>query len=169
MAFPYPLPVLDLSAPLDRHRAVVEADWIDPNGHMNVGYYAVAFDRATDTFCLQLGVAWDYVRAGLGTVFVLESHATFERELLAQSPLRITTQLLDHDAKRARIFHTMYHADAGFLAATNELMLLHVDFATRRAAPWRDETAARLKALAAAHAVLPKPPQAGRAIAMRRS
>ena len=37
MSFPYSLPELDLAAPLDRHRAPVRADWIDANGHMNVG------------------------------------------------------------------------------------------------------------------------------------
>ena len=35
---PYPMIDLDLGAPLDRHRATVQKEWIDWNGHMNVGY-----------------------------------------------------------------------------------------------------------------------------------
>ena len=37
----------DLAAPFDSHRDVVRPEWIDHNGHMNVGYYLVVFDFAT--------------------------------------------------------------------------------------------------------------------------
>ncbi|MGH7090840.1 MAG: thioesterase family protein, partial [Stellaceae bacterium] len=158
-----------LGAPFDHYRGEVLPEWLDPNGHMNVGFYVVAFDRATDRFCRPLGVAWDYVKHGLGSVFVLEAHATFERELRGGSPIRVTTQLLACDEKRAHLFHSMYHAAEGFLAATNELLLSHVDLASRRSAPWRAETLARLQAIAAAHRALPRPAQAGRVIAIRRS
>ena len=52
---------------------------------MNVGYYVVAFDHATDTFCEPLGIAWSYVEHRLGMVFILETHATFARELKTTS------------------------------------------------------------------------------------
>jgi len=159
---------LDLSAPLDRHRAVVRPEWIDGNGHMNVGYYVVAFDHATDNFCEQLGVAWSYVEAKRGMVFILEAHVTYDRELHAGDKLRVTTQILDHDDKRVQFFHTMYHGAEGWLAATNELLMMHIDYATRRAAPWPAETMRRLEAMAAAHAALPRPDRAGRTIALRR-
>jgi acyl-CoA thioester hydrolase len=169
MSFPYPLPPLDLSAPLDRHRGVVRPEWIDPNGHMNVGYYLVAFDLASDTFCEQLGVAWDYTKHKLGTVFVLEAHATYHRELRVGDPLRVTTQLLDHDAKRMHLFHSMYHAQEGWLASTNELLMMHIDYQARRSAPWRAETRRRLDAIAAAHKGLPRPEKAGQVIGIRRT
>jgi acyl-CoA thioester hydrolase len=167
--FPYPLPELELSAPFDRHRGVVRPDWIDANGHMNVGFYVVAFDHATDSFAEQLGVAWPYVEHRLGMTFILEAHATFARELREGEPLRVTTQILDFDDKRLHLFHTMYHADAGYRAATNELLMMHVDYAGRRAAPWPAETMRRLQAMAAAHRALPRPAEAGRPIAIRRA
>jgi acyl-CoA thioester hydrolase len=168
MSFPYALPELDLAAPLDRHRATVRADWIDANGHMNVGYYVIAFDHATDTLCDQLGIGWSYVEHRLGMVFVLEAHVTYSREVQAGDPLRITTQILDHDEKRLHFFHTMYHGSEGWLAATNELMMLHIDYATRRAAPWHPATLRRLEAMAAAHKVLRRPDKAGRVIGIAR-
>jgi acyl-CoA thioester hydrolase len=73
MSFPYPLPDLNLEAPLDQHRAVVDPEWIDANDHMNVGFYVVAFDEATTTLCEQLGVSWNYVKHKLGLIFVLEA------------------------------------------------------------------------------------------------
>ena len=169
MEFPYALPPLDLAAPLDRHRGEVRAEWVDGNGHMNVGYYLVAFDLATDTFCEQFGIGWNYVEHQLGMVFILEAHATYDREVKRGDPLRITTQLLEYDEKRLHFFHTMYHGGSGWLASTNELLMMHIDFATRRAAPWRAETLRRIEAMAAAHRRLPRPDRAGRVIAIRRT
>lgn len=168
MSFPYPLPPLDLAAPLDRHRARVREEWIDPNGHMNVGYYVVAFDHATDTLSDQLGVGWSYVEHRLGMVFVLEAHVTYDREVHAGDPLRITTQILDYDEKRLHFLHEMRHGEEGWLAATNELMMIHIGYASRRSAPWAAETMRRIAAMAAAHKVLPRPETAGRVIAIKR-
>ena len=88
MSLPYPLPPLDLAAPLDRHRDVVRPEWIDPNGHMNVGYYLVAFDLASDEICKQLGVGWDYTEHGLGYRWVADD----ERERDAADDSTVTRQ-----------------------------------------------------------------------------
>jgi len=167
--FPYTLPELDLGAPLDRHRAVVKPEWIDGNGHMNVGYYVIAFDFATDTFSEQLGVSWPYTRNKIGMTFVLEAHVTYDREVAEGDPLRITTQILDYDNKRVHMFHHMHHGSEGWVSATNELMLMNIDYETRRASPWPAESMRRLEAMAAAHRHLPRPRQAGRVIGIRRT
>ncbi len=165
---PYPMIDLDLAAPLDRHPATVLPDWIDWNGHMNVGYYVVAFDKATDTLCQQFGCGYEYTRDKIGMTFVLEAHVTYDREVKEGDGLRITTQILDHDAKRIHYIHMMYHATEGYLAATNELMLMNIDYASRRSAPWPDFAMARIEKLAAAHAALPRPVQAGRLIGIKK-
>jgi len=168
MSLPYPLPELDLSTPFDRHRARVKPEWIDGNGHMNVGYYVVAFDQASDTISEQLGVSWEYTRRKFGMIFIAEAHVTYDRELLPEAPFRVTTQILGHDEKRLHIFHEMYHVEEGFLAATNELMILHVDFETRKVSPWPQETQARIAAMAEAHKKLPWPAKAGRTIGIKK-
>ena len=61
-------------------------EWIDWNGHMNVGYYIVAFDKATDTFCNQFGIGWEYTQRKIGMTFVLEAHATYDREVTEGDP-----------------------------------------------------------------------------------
>ena len=156
----------DLAAPFDAYRDVVRAEWIDSNEHMNVGYYLVVFDFATDEFLRWTGLD-DEHRATRGvTTFCLEAHVTYHREVRAADPLRFTTLLLGHDAKRIHYFHAMYHATEGYLAATNELMSLHVSRATRRAAPMAGEVLARLAAIQQAHDALPRPPQVGRAIGL---
>jgi acyl-CoA thioester hydrolase len=154
--------VTDLAAPFDRYRDVVRPEWIDHNGHMNMGYYLVVFDFATDAFLAWVGLDADHRRRHEVTTFCLEAHVTYHREVRRGDPLRFTTVLLGHDAKR------VHYPTEGWLAATNELMSLHVLHATRRGGPMAPEVLARLAAIQAAHDPLPRPPQAGRRISLAR-
>jgi len=156
----------DLQAPFDAFRAVVRPDWIDHNQHMNMGYYLVVFDLATDEFLRWVGLDEIHRRARDVTTFCLEAHVTYHREVRAGDPLRFTTLLLGYDAKRLHYFHAMYHAREGYLAATNELMSLHVSRASRRGAPMAPEVLERLGRIQEAHAALPRPPQVGRRIGL---
>lgn len=160
---------MKIEAPFDQHRDIVRPEWIDYNGHMNVAYYMLAFDNATDTFYNALGVGADYKEGGHFSTFTLEAHITYDHEVMQGDPLRITTQLLDFDAKRIHYFHQMYHAEAGYIASTNELISIHIDMRIRRSAPMPDPLLERLAAMRDAHAALPKPPQAGRIIGIRRA
>ncbi len=150
-----------LEAPLDRYRDVVRPEWIDENGHMNVGYYVVVFDYATDEFLDYIGLTRDYKDAHGVTTFTLEAHVTYQRELREGAPLRFTTQLLGFDAKRIHYTHEMYHAEEGFLSAMNELLSIHVNQQTRRSTPMAPEILERLEQIQAAHEKLPVPSYIG--------
>lgn len=146
----------------------IPADWSDYNGHMNVGYYLVAFDKATDAVLDRLGIGETYRHAEEASVFVLEAHVTYDRELAPGDRVRFTTQFLDHDSKRLHLFHRMYHADEGYLAATNELMIMHMDLTTRRPAPFPTRAATAIVDLSRQHAPMPRPSAAGSVIGIRR-
>ena len=153
---------------LDRHREPVLADWVDYNGHMNVAYYVLVFDHATDAFLDHIGLDDAHRDATGESVFVVEAHVTYEREAMEGDELSVTTQVLDCDAKRMHIFHRMHANGGSEVIATNELMILSVDLNTRRAAPLSDSAAERLHARRAAHDGLEAPAQAGRTIGIRR-
>jgi acyl-CoA thioester hydrolase len=156
----------ELDAPFDRYRDVVRPEWIDHNGHMNMGYYLVVFDLATDEFLRSVGLDDAHRRERQVTTFCLEAHVTYHREVRPGDPLRFTTRLLGHDAKRLHYIHAMHHARDGWLAATNELMSLHVSLATRRGAPMAPEVLERLARVQRAHDALPRLPQVGRVIGL---
>ncbi|MGH7354712.1 MAG: thioesterase family protein [Candidatus Rokuibacteriota bacterium] len=156
----------DIEAPFDRYRDVVRPEWIDHNRHMNMGYYLVVFDFATDEFLSWVGLDAAHRHAQQVTTFCLEAHVTYHREVGAGDPLRFTTQLLAHDEKRIHYIHSMYHAAEGYLAATNELMSLHVAEVARRGAPMAPTVLDRLARIQKAHDALPRPPQAGRTIGL---
>jgi acyl-CoA thioester hydrolase len=168
-AAPYPIEPENFSAPFDVYRGVVRKEWTDWNGHMNVGYYVVAFDHGgTTALCRQLGIAAEYTRDKIGMYFVLEGHATYEQEIHEGDEFGVATQVLDHDAKRLHIFHTMYVPATRQVVATNEVMLMNIDFATRRPAPWPAWALHRIQGLAASHSALARPKQAGSVIGIRR-
>lgn len=154
-------------APFDEYREAVRPEWIDENRHLNMGYYVVVFDRATDAWLDHVGLDGPFKDRKRVTTFTLESHVTYQREVGEGEKLRFTTQLLDFDPKRIHYFHRMYRGSDGELAATNELMSLHVSQDTRRAALMAPEILERLAELRDLHAVLPPPPEAGRRIGLR--
>jgi acyl-CoA thioester hydrolase len=158
----YDMPELVTRAPLDIHHSTVLPEWVDWNGHMNVAFYVAAFDQASGTFMRNMGLGRNYVNNKLGMTFVLETHVTYDREMREGAPMRFTTQLLDRDAKRVQLFHEMYHAEQGYLAATNETIVMNIDYATRRSGPWPAQAAERLEAIWATHKDLPRPAKSGR-------
>jgi acyl-CoA thioester hydrolase len=159
---------MTFDAALEIARSEVLPEWIDFNGHMNVAYYVLAFDKALDHFCERYDLSLDYMKRAKCSTFVLEAHISYLQEVLQGDPLHFTLQLLDVDAKRLHYFMRMYHAEKGFLAATDEQLMVHVDMTERRVAPMPPDTLARLEALKAEHAELPRPEQAGSVIGIRR-
>jgi len=152
------------AAPLVLWRETIRPEWIDYNGHMNVAYYTLVFDRAVDAMFEHLGMGRAYRDAGKGSSFSVEQHITYNREVLEGDEVRIETRLAGFDEKRIHHYHEMFHAADGYLAATTEFLSLHVDLSTRRVAPLPADILDRLAALHAAHAALPPPRNAGRAI-----
>lgn len=156
--------MIDATHPPVVYRDKVHSEWIDRNGHMNMGYYSVAFDEATTLWFDLCGLTTEYRRQHGVATFSVEGHTTYERELYEGDPLYVTTQLLDFTDKKIHYFHRMYHSEAGYLAATNELLTIHVDVKHRRATALGSEIQARLEEIQRLHRDLPRPTRAGRVI-----
>ena len=144
----------------------VEPQWIDYNGHLNMAYYNLLFDRAVDETYELIGVGADYLARRRQSIFTAEVHVRYLRELHAGDRVRVTFQLLHYDAKRLHYFEQLFHAEAGFVSATSENLSLHVDMTSRKAVAFPREVTARLAEMKASHALLPVPEAAGRRIEM---
>jgi acyl-CoA thioester hydrolase len=144
----------------------VEPQWIDYNGHLNMAYYNVLFDRAVDETYELIGVGADYVAQRRQSVFTAEVHLRYLRELHADDPVRVTFQLLDYDTKRLHYFEQLFHAEEGWVSATSENLSLHVDMNSKKTAAFPREVTARLAEMKASHAQLPVPEAAGRSVRM---
>ncbi len=157
---------IEIPAPFVSSVMPVEPQWIDFNGHLNMAYYNVLFDRAVDEVYELLGIGPSYLKRTNYSTMTAEVHVRYLREIHSGAPTRVRFQLLDFDAKRMHYFEELIHADEGWLSATSENMTLHIDMAAKKVAPWPDDVMARFAAMKAAHSMLPVPPDAGRRIAM---
>jgi carnitine 3-dehydrogenase len=146
-------PVDDGAAPLRLHETRVAPDWIDYNGHANETAYLRVASEATDALLQHIGIDADYLRNG-GSYFTVETHIRHLGEAKAEERLSVATQVVGADDKRLHVLHSVERGDD--VLATVEQMLLHVDTQAGRAAPARPEVIARVRALAEAHAELPR-------------
>jgi acyl-CoA thioester hydrolase len=144
----------------------IEPQWIDYNGHLNMAYYNVLFDRAIDELWLELGIGPAYMKQRHGSTFTAECHVRYLREIHLDDPVRIAILLLDADHKRLHTFEELRHATEGWLSATSENMTIHVDISARQTAPFPPDIRARIEAVANAHHSVARPEGIGRQIAM---
>ena len=148
---------------------IVKDEWIDYNGHLNMAFYNVLFDKGVDFFYNRIGVGEEYTRNGVGSVFTLEVHLQYLQELDLHDRVRVHLQLLDFDEKRLHFFEYMYHAEKGYLAATSEQMAIHVDMKARKSAPFSANALERIRVVHEKHRTLQRPEAAGRSIGLKKS
>ena len=136
-------------APLITWCGAVLPAWVDYNDHINDGYYMVVFGPATDGLRALLGLDSAGRKATGHSIFTLESHINYLIEV-----------------KRLHIYHGLHVVGTEPLLAANEQMLLNVDMAGPRAAPFASVVAPRVAVLAEQHSRLPKPNYTDRTIAL---
>ena len=144
----------------------VEPHWIDYNGHLNMAYYNVFFDKAVDEIYELAGIGRGYLTTRHRSFFSAEVHIRYLRELHSGDPVRVTFQLLDYDSKRLHYFEQLFHAVEGWVSATSENLALHVDMDRKKATPFTDDVSKRLSRLKKSHARLPRPEAVGRRVMM---
>jgi len=127
---------------------------------MNLAYYVVLFDLATDVLFDQIEVGATYRRAAAAGLFAVETHTVYRRELVAGDRVRVAARVIGAGSNRVHVAHEMFHADGG-CAATHEILFVHVSLQTRRAAPLPGYIVIRLSA-GSSHVALP--PWVGRKI-----
>lgn len=156
-----------IAAPLRLISPVVPAEWVDYNGHMSESCFLLVFGDQSDAFFRLIGIDEAYRQAGQ-SLFTVQTMIFNLAEAHLGDQLELSLQLLDADNKRLHIFHAMHNAATGELLATGEQMLVHVDLGLGKSKPMPEQLQTRVQAILAAHAALPRPPQAGRNIAIRR-
>lgn len=159
---PEPVADSDLIRLIDRSIPVTLTDY---NGHLNDAEYARIFSDGSDIMMGLMGATPDYIAGGL-SYFTVEKHISYLDEIKAGERITVDCQVLEGKGKKARFFYTMKGQDSR-LCSTCEIMLIHVDLSTRASAMPAPEVAAKVEALAAAHAHLPWPEKSGKGIGTR--
>jgi acyl-CoA thioester hydrolase len=158
---------MSFAAPFVSRAMAIEQAWIDYNGHLNMAYYNVLFDRCSDDAFEAMGLGPDYAKQRRLTIYTAEVHVCYLRELRLGDQVTVSFQLLDHDDKRLRAYQEIRHTE-GWLSATSESLSLHVDMSGPKVAPFPADVAGKVEAMRAAHAAMPMPERAGRSIGIKR-
>src|SRR6201989_244357 len=124
----------------------IEPQWIDYNGHLNMAYYNVMFDRAIDELWLKLGIGPTYMKERHGSTFTAQCHVRYLREIHLGDPRHASVWLLPADEKRIHTFEELRHANEGWLSATSENMTVHIDMNVRKVAAFPADIRARIAA-----------------------
>src|ERR1700722_239255 len=156
----------DRPAPFLSSVMQIEPQWIDYNGHLNMAYYNVMFDRAIDELWLVLGIGPAYKKSRNNSTFTAEGHVRYLREIHLGDPVQVSIYLLAADEKRLHTFEELRHAREGWLSATSENMTMHVDMEKRKTATFPPDIRTTIDAVASAHALPPRSEGVGPAIGM---
>src|SRR6201989_517536 len=135
----------------------IEPQWIDYNGHLNMAYYNVMFDRAIDQMWIGLGIGPGYMKERNGSTFTAECHVRYLREIHLGDPVQISIILVGADEKRLHTFEELRHATEGWLSATSENMTIHIAMCDAKVAPFPPDIRARIQAVAGPTRTTPRP------------
>src|SRR5215471_17055496 len=81
-------------------REPLRDEWLDPYGHLNEGYYYVAFANAGWDLLRQLEIGVEYFESTGCAFYEAESHLRFLKDIRAPAMLETESMLFGCDTKR---------------------------------------------------------------------
>lgn len=146
------------------YRDFVRSEWVDYNGHLRDAFYMLLFSFAADALIDAIGLDDAQRKARRRSLFTLEAHVNYLHEIKEGAQVRVTVRVIAHDAKRLHVYLEMFADERDQPVAAGEQMLLHVDMAGPKAAPFDADVLEKVSDLAVAHAVLPPARFTGRTV-----
>ena len=115
-------------------------DWIDYNDHMNVSYYLLIFDKfGADTLNDIFKMGEHSAKTTKKSTMMVESHITYNQELILDDKVNINLIYFNHDKKRLQYKMEMIHNEKKYLASTIEVLALYVDLNERKVIEFEEE------------------------------
>ncbi len=114
------------------YRGAVYPWHCDHVGHMNVAWYTGKFDEATWNLFNMLGITPSYLRSNNRGMAAVEQQTKYLRELHPGDVVFVRSALLELAGKRIKFQHSMYNGETDNLAATTEILGLHMDTKIRK-------------------------------------
>jgi acyl-CoA thioester hydrolase len=150
------------------YRTAIAPAWIDYNGHLRDAYYALILSYATDALMERVGMDAAYRAATGNTLYTVEMHIHYLREVQHSDVVVVTLHLLGADHKRIHAAFDITCEGRAQAAATAEFMLLHVHQGeTVATTPFSPHIAAAIAALAPSDADPPWPGPGSRRMELR--
>jgi acyl-CoA thioester hydrolase len=151
------------------YETAIQPEWIDYNGHVRDAYYGLIVSLASDALMDRIGLDAGY-RARTGcTLYTVEMHVHYLQEVKQSDTVTVSVRIAAVDSKRIHAAFEIARAGQPGVAATAEVMLLHVrqQGDAVATAPFPPAVSTALGELQAASAALPAGGPASRRIELR--
>jgi acyl-CoA thioester hydrolase len=139
------------------YETAIQPGWIDYNGHVRDAYYGLIVSLATDALMDRVGLDEAYRNRSGCTLYTLEMHLNYLQEVHQSDTASVSVRIAALDHKRILAAFEISGSGKPGVAATAEVMLLHVcrAGASVATAAFSPEVSSALSQLQAASAALP--------------
>ena len=114
-------------------------DWTDYNGHMNLSYYILVFDKGAEVILSKFKMGEHSAKTEKKSTMVVETHTTYNNEVKEGEEVDVFISYFNHDKKRLHYKLEMYEKNKKTLSATTELLALYIDLNIRKVSEFENE------------------------------
>ena len=135
---------MEIPATFDR---VVPEEFIDENGHMNIGDYFRLCSHAVWRATISAGLGEEYIEQRQQSMFTVEQHMRYYGELRLGQRFTIHVRLIERSARVLHAMALVVDQEKKALACTQEATLVHVSTESRSSVDIPADIAVELDAL----------------------
>ena len=114
-------------------------NWTDYNGHMNLAFYILVFDKGAENILSKFQMGEQSAKTTKKSTMAVESHTTYNNEVKENEEVDVYLSYFDHDKKRLHYKLEMYEKSKNILSATTEVLSLYIDLNFRKVAEFEEE------------------------------
>ena len=114
-------------------------EWTDYNGHMNLAFYILVFDKGAEKILSKFKMGEQSAKTTKRSTMAVESHTTYNNEVKENEEVNVYLSYFDHDKKRLHYKLEMYEKSKNILSATTEVVSLYIDLNIRKVAEFENE------------------------------
>ena len=114
-------------------------NWTDYNGHMNLAFYILVFDKGAENILSKFQMGEQSAKTTKKSTMAVESHTTYNNEVKENEEVDVYLSYFDHDKKRLHYKLEMYEKSKNILSATTEVLSLYIDLNHRKVAEFEEE------------------------------
>ena len=114
-------------------------DWTDYNGHMNLAFYILVFDKGAEKILSKFTMGAQSAKTTKKSTMAVESHTTYNCEVKENEEVDIFLSYCDHDKKRLHLKCEMYEKKNKTLSATMESVSLYIDLEKRKVTEFEED------------------------------
>jgi len=114
-------------------------EWTDYNGHMNLAFYILVFDKGAEKILSKFKMGEQSAKTTKKSTMAVESHTTYNNEVKENEEVDVYLSYFNHDKKRLHYKLEMYEKSKNVLSATTEVLSLYIDLNFRKVAEFEEE------------------------------